>query len=115
MAACPTGSESPFYDFNIDRCRAALAATADDRQASRSVGGHFHNSGHPVLHPLDHRLTEAGARHLGGALHQAGKVVGHNLVGMAFSRLTSMSAAASFQPMCTSIISAERISDPGLT
>src|SRR6185295_19530190 len=32
------------------------------------------------LHPLDHRLTEAGARHLLRALHLAGEVVGHDLV-----------------------------------
>ena len=35
---------------------------------------------HARTHALDHRVAELGARHLGGALHQAGEVVGHDLV-----------------------------------
>src|SRR5687768_15373811 len=36
------------------------------------------------LHPLDHRLAEAGARHLLRALHLAREVVGHDLVADGF-------------------------------
>ena len=66
-----------------------------------------------TLHPLDHRLAEARAGHLLRAGHQAREVVGHDLVADRALELDTMSCAASFQPMWTSIISAERIRSLG--
>ena len=68
------------------------------------------------LHPLDHRLAEAGARHLLRAVHQAREVVGHDLV---LDRLLDARLDAAPRPPSSpcgrSIICADRISEPGLT
>jgi CspA family cold shock protein len=68
-----------------------------------------------LLHLFDHDLAEARARHLGRALHQAREVVGDRFESIAFSIDLMIRSAASVQPMWRSIISADRISEPGFT
>jgi hypothetical protein len=58
---------------------------------------------------------ELRALHLGGALHQAGEVVGDDLVGDGGLERRTMSAAASVQPMCSYMSTPESSTEPGLT
>ena len=65
------------------------------------------------LHPFDHGLAEAGARHLLRVFHLAREVIGDDPVADRLFHRRMIASAASTQPMWRSIISADRISDPG--
>ena len=58
-------------------------------------------------------LRELRGLHLGRALHQAGEVVGHDLVGDRRLERASMSSAASVQPRCSNIMTPESSTEPG--
>ena len=61
--------------------RTQSSARQDSRIiAARDTARAFCSAGGAALHALDHRLAEARAGHLRGALHQAREVVGHDLV-----------------------------------
>ena len=114
MSGFKTLKEGQKVSFDVvrgrrgSRPRTSRSPESAEKEQKRPPAGGLSVSA-AVLHPLDHRLAEAGARHLLRIHHLARECIVVDVVGdRLFIDLIIASAASP-----RSIISAERISDPG--
>jgi hypothetical protein len=93
VRALPLNGPPEGAQFGLAQVAMVLSRRHLDHAAQRQRGVHFHqqlldgvvvdllDDGAQALHVVDHHLAEARAAHLGGAVHQAGEVVGDLLAG----------------------------------